>query len=732
MKKSVIIILAMCRIATAQPGIAIKKDATLQGTGSPSSPLGVNLTNVQARVSGTCSAGSAIRVVAADGTVTCETDDYGFTMAGAGLTGTGNTIDVGAGTGILVAADSVSVDTSVIQARVTGTCTTGSAIRVINSDGTVTCQSTSSFGTLNVIPKGDGTGLTASDITDTGSMILLDPNNTGAPSTPNTPIEFNATSRITVADGAAGLVIGTASKDWTWYPNANGISLAEYSGRFGGAVAGIWANFASGGAVTFYGNTTIGDASTDSFLVGGYAGFGITPNSTTQVLIDGSGRTYSLYAIGNSLVTSSSGSSLTVYSSGNGPYLSVTPSGGTRTASNTLISASTSATFDTTAGAITSTGIDCSTTSTRSAGANNLTNACLTATASGAQVNIAVRTLAGDNYLNTSSGSTGIGYASGATLPAKLSISGSLSTTGDVTLGDASTDAHTLNGTLTANGTAGTNGQVLQIISGLPQWGAPSSAGIATGSGTANTLAKWTGANSLGDSMVTDNGTTLTVNGHVTLSSGKTLNVGSYINAINQIYAANGQAYLRSGELDFGYNTAAHFVGHINAVGYQEGTTQQRSLQINDGTGNVLGTDSIAYFDGTNKATRLYGDLTVNGNTTLGDANTDTVTFNAKINSKVYYTGTAPTLSSCGTSPTITGNDERFTITMGTGGATSCTVTFASAFTNTPVCSVTSGTSGGGVSRRLHLDAVSSSAITIVADGTLDGVPIYGRCDGVL
>jgi hypothetical protein len=43
---------------------------------------------------------------------------------------------------------------------------------------------------------------------------------------------------------------------------------------------------------------------------------------------------------------------------------------------------------------------------------------------------------------------------------------------GSVVLGNASADAHALNGTLNANSTAGSNGQVLQVSAGLPVWGA--------------------------------------------------------------------------------------------------------------------------------------------------------------------------------------------------------------------------------------------------------------------
>lgn len=82
---------------------------------------------LQRRVSDSCTAGSYIRAIASDGTVTCETDDNTIYSDGMGLDLTGTTF---------------SVDTTLIQERVDGICGTGFAIRIIDTDGSVTCEPT--------------------------------------------------------------------------------------------------------------------------------------------------------------------------------------------------------------------------------------------------------------------------------------------------------------------------------------------------------------------------------------------------------------------------------------------------------------------------------------------------------------------------------------------------------------------------------------------------------------
>ena len=91
---------------------------------------------LQRRVSSSCVAGSSIRAIAADGSVTCETDTdtanpgtITGVIAGNGMTGGGITGTV-----------SLAADTNYLQRRVEATCTAGSSIRQINADGSVVCD----------------------------------------------------------------------------------------------------------------------------------------------------------------------------------------------------------------------------------------------------------------------------------------------------------------------------------------------------------------------------------------------------------------------------------------------------------------------------------------------------------------------------------------------------------------------------------------------------------------
>lgn len=84
-------------------------------------------------------------------------------------------------------------------------------------------------------------------------------------------------------------------------------------------------------------------------------------------------------------------------------------------------------------------------------------------------------------------------------------------------------------------------------------------------------------------------------------------------------------------------------------------------------------------------------------------------------------TGTAPALTSCGTSPAITGTDTVGTVTMGTGSPTGCVITFNVAYASAPHCVVT------WIATPLASQsyATSATAITLTQTGTSSNVVKY-------
>jgi len=86
-------------------------------------------------------------------------------LAGGGFSGD-VTLNVGSGNGISVAADSISIDSSYTQRRVSGTCAAGSSIRAIAVDGTtVTCEPDTDTDTHTTTINGLTGGSVNGDIT---------------------------------------------------------------------------------------------------------------------------------------------------------------------------------------------------------------------------------------------------------------------------------------------------------------------------------------------------------------------------------------------------------------------------------------------------------------------------------------------------------------------------------------------------------------------------------------
>jgi predicted acyltransferase (DUF342 family) len=161
--------------------------------------------------------------------------------------------------------------------------------------------------------------------------------------------------------------------------------------------------------------------------------------------------------------------------------------------------------------------------------------------------------------------------------------------------------------------------------------------------------------------------------------------------------------------------------GNLIIVPSAGGSTAANQFLTSAGLNNYIDShDTIAY-DGSSSRWRSGGvyqmsaanvigavvagtTLSVGSTATLGDSNDDVTAVRMLKDSS-----SAPTLSSCGTSPTATGGSNGFVITVGTGSTTTCTATFATTKTNSPACVVATESN----TLDLYISAISATAITV-------------------
>lgn len=203
----------------------------------------------------------------------------------------------------------------------------------------------------------------------------------------------------------------------------------------------------------------------------------------------------------------------------------------------------------------------------------------------------------------------------------------------------------------------------------------------------------WAGAQTFSGNVVFAGASVFTLNGSgsgtVTLKPAAA--AGTWTFTLPTTAGTANQAMLTNGSGVASWNWAGFNIGSNPITGGTTGRVLYDSAGVvgelaTTGSGNVVLATSPTI------ATATLTTPTATGLTTLA---------------KVATSGTAPALSSCGTSPTIVGSDTAGTITMGTGGPTTCTITFNAAYTAVPICILRWQTTIGTMTYTTSTSAIS-------------------------
>jgi hypothetical protein len=175
-----------------------------------------------------------------------------------------------AGTGLTLSSNQFSVDTSAIQQRVGGTCAAGNAIRVVNANGTVTCEPVPP-GDITSVTTGATSGLTGGTTSGDASLAVSfagtgtansaarsDHNHWGQSwSGSGTGLTLSGGSTGLSASGSSHGVHGYSALDTGvygdgWYYGVQGLSSSNTGVYGSGGSTGVYGASAAGTGV--YGN----------------------------------------------------------------------------------------------------------------------------------------------------------------------------------------------------------------------------------------------------------------------------------------------------------------------------------------------------------------------------------------------------------------------------------------------------------------------------------------------
>jgi hypothetical protein len=99
------------------------------------------------------------------------------------------------------------------------------------------------------------------------------------------------------------------------------------------------------------------------------------------------------------------------------------------------------------------------------------------------------------------------------------------------------------------------------------------------------------------------------------------------------------------------------------------------------------------------------------------------------IDAGLLNSGSAPGLTSCGSSPSVSGTDIGGVVTFGTSSPTACTLTFNIAYPSSAWCTIAPANSAaGGITA--YISAQSKTAFTITLSGGTNSVAYNYTCNG--